>query len=193
MTKQIGILLCKDNRNSKRFFILDKKLGKFCALSDRSDISCGSLMTYNLSKRNSWMTLHHIDVLELPVIQNLDDLIFFHHVLELSYYFIPLAKMANDIFDLLFFLYTPPEKFNCNGSKKLFLCKLFAHLGFYPEDNQIPIFIFRLIRFEYIDALINKSIDLSLERKLDQWLDYCIAIHPCANCFRTLSFFMRRS
>jgi len=192
MVRQVGILWRKECERMQKFFILDRKLGKISVLSSRSDISRGSLMMYTVSSNRTSCNLNNVDVLDLPLIQSVSDLTFFHQVLELCYYFIPFGKGTTDIFELLLFLYASFESLNTRLCKKLFLCKFFAHLGFYPHEEQPHIQTFRLVRSQYIDALIKKPIDLSLERKLDQWLDYCISMHPCSGSFKTVSFFMSR-
>jgi len=191
MAKHIGIVLRKNTKGISTFFILDKDLGKIHAASDRSDISCGSLIMYNFVQHHSVAYIGSINIVELPTIQSIDDLIFFHHVLELAYYFIPLGNNTPEIFDLLLFLYTSLDKLYTYGHKKLFLCKFFAHLGFYPEWDRGQKKFFHLVRTLYIDTLL-ESLDLFLERKLDRWLDYCISLHPCVDCFKTVSFFMGR-
>jgi len=192
MARHVGILLRKNSQRLSQVFLLDKNMGKIQTICDRLDLSRGSLMAYNVITYGSSMKLNHIDLLDLPIIQNVHDLMFFHQVLELSYYFIPLGKVVTDIFELLLYLYVYLQKLSNDVSKKIFLCKFFAHLGFYPEEDQCHRHVFQLVRVQCIDVLLDKPIDLYLERKLDQWLDYCISLHPCINNFKTVSLFMSR-
>jgi len=192
MARHIGILLRRNSQRLSHVFLLDKNMGKIQTMCDRTDLSRGVLMGYNLTTYGSSMKLNNVDLLDLPDIGSIHDLMFFHQILELSYYFIPLDTGVPEIFELLMFLYAYLQKLSDDVLKKIFLCKFFAHLGFYPEEDQGHIAIFQLVRAQCIDDLLGKSIDFSLERKLDQWLDYCISLHPCTNNFKTVSPFMSR-
>lgn len=192
MVRHIGILLRTTVEQQPTYFLLDKEDGKISAASGRFDISRGSLMAYSLEHRRTKTYVHGIDLLDLPNINSVDELIFFHQVLELSYYFLPLGKAVPDIFYLLLFLYVSLERLHTNGLKKLFLFKLFAHLGFYPDDQTAYFPLFHTVRTQSIDTIIHGPVDLSLERKLDRWLDYCISLHPCTDYFKVISLFMSR-
>jgi len=192
MTRSIGILVRITKDQQPTYIIVDEEYGKFSAIAVRSDISRGSLLSYSVTQQRNKTCIHGIDVLDLPTINNEYDLIFFHQVLELVYYFLPLGKQASDIFCLLLYLYASFEQLHSDGLKKLFLSKLFAHLGFYPEGQEVNFSFFSMIRMESIEVVISRKVDLSLERKLDRWLDYCISLHPCTKYFKAISHFMSR-
>jgi len=192
MVRQIGILIHVSKEHRSFLSIIDKDNGKFSATASRSDISRGSLISYSLNQRGTKSYITSIDVLDLPEIENEHDLLFFHQVLEIVYYFIPFGKSVPDIFYLLLYLYSSIERINSDALKKMFLFKLFAHLGFYPEEKRKYYSLFTTIRMGNIDDIICRKVDLSLERKLDRWLDYCISLHPCTKYFNAISMFMSR-
>ncbi len=189
--RNVGIVIRVGEGKKATYVILDQEYGKMNVFANRDDISSGSLIAYcRLSQFQNY--IHKINLIDLPDIKNEVDLIFFHQVLEIAYYFLPLDKAVPDIFCILLYLYSSFESFSTDCLKKLFLVKLFSHLGFYPEGEYAYNPLFKMVRMESLEVIIRVKIDLSLERKLDRWLDYCISLHPCTRCFKAISHFMSR-
>lgn len=189
MQQNIGIVLKKYFPQKVKLSVLDSKLGKIACVPNRVDICVGAFIDYHINCYRGFYFVNTVNILKIPsLFCKMPDLIFFHHVLEICYFFIFEGSPVSEIFELLSFLYFSADTIYNRCSKKIFLCKLFFLLGIYPEDKHFQLLFFNRVASESIDILINETIDLRIERRLDAWLSACLAMHPYVNSFKTIRF-----
>lgn len=186
--RHTGIIIKKHAPKNMKVSLLDSELGKINAVFHDDTLSRGSLVRYNAKPKESIVFISDIELLDVPMVLAKDDLLFFHHVLELCYYFLPLEFPVEDIFDLMMDLYTPHEYMQQSIGKQLFLCKFFSLLGIYPEGEKFQKPHFHTIASTPIDILLQQNIDLVTENDMHEWLWHCIKTHPYADYFKTLHF-----
>ena len=119
------------------------------------------------------------------------NLLFFHHVFELCYYFIPVGLSSKNIFQHLLFLYRSDKIFDNICLQKLFVGKLLFMLGVYPPEklfNESLYVNFVNLFSKPIDMLVKLDIDLEYKKKLNFWLLGCVNVHPCVGSFKTVHF-----
>ena len=193
MTKTLnnrhGIVLKKYFPIKRKIVVLDKEFGKLEYVPMSEDICVGMLLEYRAEPARGGVTfMYNAEKMGLPLLLAQQDILFFHHVLELCYYFLPEGAAVPELFTLLEYLYTSECNTFTTRFKKLFLVKFFAIIGMYPEDSrfQKP-FFFRLATVS-IDILVQQNLDLGIERDLDAWLRNCILMHPHHEKFKTVHF-----
>ena len=69
--------------------------------------------------------------------------------------------------------------------KKIFLCKLFALLGFYPQEKKFQNQFFHSLATESLDNLWSFSVSMVQEEDIEEWLQSCIAMHAQEQKFKT--------
>src|ERR1700733_7630056 len=102
----IGIILRKNELLPHKLIILDKVQGKIECISSTPCLSAGSLITYNSRKQGQMHFISDSTLVYIPLSLAQTDMLFFHHVLELIHYFTPVGSCAQEVFDLLAFLYS---------------------------------------------------------------------------------------
>ena len=184
----IGIILRKNELLPHKIIVLDKIQGKIECVSSTPSLSAGSLITYNSKKQGQTHLLSDSTLVYIPLSLAQTDMLFFHHVLELVYYFTNIGNCAQEVFDLLAFLYSTEHEQMTMQSKKFFLLKLLTSMGSVPEINQTRTpSITRLNTFG-IQQLAQMTITVSDEKELDRWLWCCVWQHPYVNDFKTVHF-----
>jgi len=186
--KNIGIILKKYQPKKKTIAILDKNAGKIKCVPNKEDLPLGALIQYFIKNNRSPYFLENIEIIHIPFDVAIDDILFFHHVLETCYNFIPYHCPADQVFELLKYLYLCGNSIKCNNNKKLFLFKLFTILGLYPEGVKFQTPFFHALAITSIDTIISKNLHLNSENKLDAWLHYCMTMHPEFSKFKTINF-----
>lgn len=168
--------------------LLDERLGKIQGVPVEADLPVGSLIDYWVTPKGDVYFLSAIDLLFVPLTLGRHDILFLHHVLEICYYFIPIDGVVLDIFPLFEFLYTHTSLVDHIRGKKIFLFKLLATLGVYPDAEEFQTPYLHHLAVLPIDVLMHKAIDVEGEMILDQWLAASVAIHPYVNYFKTNKF-----
>ncbi|MCK9543022.1 MAG: hypothetical protein M0R03_13450 [Novosphingobium sp.] len=174
-----------------KIFVLDRKLGKIrCSIKlsrYNSKLINGAYISYMLEDTIDISNSYKIsDIKILNTFNSIsnysyNNLIFFHHVLEISYYFLPLDHNENIdyIFKLILVLYD--SNVQDKLFTKLFLYKFFKALNIYPE-------------YKYKDSLrdFTNNFDwknnLKLNNSLKIWLTLCISCQPYYNRLKTITF-----
>lgn len=182
-----GIIL-KSNLN--KLTILDEKLGKItCYIKlKKNNLIQGAHLDYVLEVFNDYYYISNIKILNAP--GNISkyiyhDLIFFHHVIEICYYFLPLNCNENIsyIFTLILSLYENNIADN-KFLKKLFLYNLFKILNIYFEYD--------VQDYNFMNKNYKIGIDLeniiTLNNSLKRWLTLCISRQPYYNRLKTINF-----
>lgn len=189
-----GIVLRHYPYSKHKIAVLDQKIGRVdLFLSFESRAMVGSFMHYTLEhkKNNYYITLPVL--VDIPFVLAKTDLLFFHHVLELIYFFVPEGTPAYDLFDLALFLYDDSNYtwLEHMQLKKIFLCKLLLSVGVYCETSLIRLVNLKSVLALPIDMIDPESLDLADEKKIDQWLEQCVSMHPAISKFKTVHFLMK--
>lgn len=184
-----GIVIASQIQKKNKIVVLDQEYGKIVCFPDRLDISHGMLLNYFIRRDTHAQFLYASELIATPAALAARDLLFFQHVMELCYYFLPIACPAPQIFDLLQFLYAPASARLTGYYQKLFLCKFFLLVGLYPEEMaHDPVRISQLA-FCAIDRTVTHHVDLGFkEAELDAWLLSCVLAHPYSAQFKTVHF-----
>ncbi len=190
MEKNIGIVLKSYQPQKCKLAILDRDSGKIMAVPNRTDISHGALIMYFKREQEHLTFIHSIDIIDMPFALAHEDIVFVHHVLELCYYFIPMSSHAPQIFIALLRFYEYPIVLTTPIMKKIFVVQLFFLLGVYPESPWAKSASINQLISTSIDIWAAQSIDLKIEKELDEWLMHCIKTHPQAAYFRTINFLL---
>ena len=192
LSQHIGIVVRSSFPEKYKVSVLDGDLGRIVCYVPKKAICSrlcrGDLISYDLDWFKDWRVMHHVDIVRSFSGLGHIDLVFLHSVLELCFYFIPPECKACRAFKLVMHLYDSMDRFLCKNSKKLFLCRLLAILGVYPDDeNLLKIDWIRNLLNEPIDSLHNETIDLaSGEELIDSWLFSCLGSHPQSMEFKAV-------
>ncbi len=184
-----GIVL--KNISSYKSALLDKQRGRIDAIFTKS-LCVGALVNYSVEKeRNTFFYLNDITLTDLPFTLARQDLLFWHHVLELCFYFVPVGSYTPGMFELCTFLYTVDNNI-CwpTQSKKLYLFKLLTTIGIYPRLPQLSVEKLHYFISLPLSAVIHEIIDKQHEKKLDEWLRVCISDHPSVMQFNTIHYLL---
>lgn len=129
-----------------------------------------------------------IEIIGMPFSAAKSDILFLHHVLEMTYSFLPIGALGTDIFYLISLLYAVSEMVQTSDAKKLFLIRLFDLLGLHPECEQFHGPEFHTIVARPIDTLLRQNIDLTMQEYIQAWLHDCIKTHPMIDSLKTVHF-----
>lgn len=183
----VGIILRKNELSPYKITLLDKIRGKIESVTSDIQISVGALITYNLRQKGSTYFVADAHLIYIPLSLAKTDMLFFHHVLELIYYF---TQVGNNeiIFDLIAFLYSTEHADMTVQTKKIFLLQLLSRMGSVPELNHARserIMHLTTMSMKQLNGITISSAD---EKELDRWLWCCVWQHPYVNEFRTVHF-----
>ena len=119
-----GIVLRANSAYKSTVTVLDKCCGKkegFIAIKKRThNLSHGALLCYSAKEKQSRLWLDDIHLLDMAEHWAGEHFLFFHHILELADYFLPLNQEASSVFQLLRLLYTAPDMVNTKQKQKTF-------------------------------------------------------------------------
>ncbi len=168
--------------------MLDGVLGKIELVPHRQGLTPGMLISYHARVHNNIYFAHTIDIIDVPIALVQNDILFFHHVLELCDYFVPLHSCVQGVFDLLLVLYVADNLVSCTISKKIFLIKIFMLLGMHPEEDRFQTPYFCRLPAESIDTITQQTIESKCEKELDEWLLNCVSSHLHSKELKTMQF-----
>jgi hypothetical protein len=148
----------------------------------------GAYISYALKSWGRHYLIYDIALVAAPPYSAHTSLLFFHHLLELCHYFLPLEHQEHTLFALVKGAYTHPEFLQTELTQRLFLYHFFKEIGIYPVDMQSydPSF-FRLISSPF-DSKVNARDEERLSLNLRKWLLGCINTHPYAHYLKTIDF-----
>ncbi len=186
--KHTGIVVKRYFPQKQKIVLFDDELGKITCVPPHDRISLGTLLSYEIQPRKPMAFIYDVELIAMPLDGLEMDILFVHHVLEVCYYFIPEQSTAPDVYDIMMLLFTKQACIRHPFFKKIFLFKLFALLGIYP-DRTVPMdaLMHRLL-VDPLDILIRGDETYELERRLTKWLRDCMIMHPCIEYFRTVHF-----
>jgi hypothetical protein len=130
-------------------------------------------------------------MVDLPFAIARNDILFWHHILELCFYFVPLGSYTPQLFELCTFLYTVDTDV-CwpKQSKKLYLFKLLTTIGVYPRLPQLSREKLHYFMAVPLEKMACEQIDADHEKKLDEWLRVCVSDHPAIAYFKTIHYLL---
>lgn len=178
-----------------KVILFDKELGKIEAVAlykrNFNRLMQGALIDCHKEEWNNIYRLQNIDLRAMPAPWVSKDILFLHHVLELSDLFLQQHNNSHQIFELFMFLYENHTlEYEDIFLKKIFLARFFVLLGVNPEDTDWDESFFNLISGP-IDTMLDVQKDESFLNKLTVWLQGCTAIHPFAYRLKTMNFLMK--
>lgn len=184
----VGIILRKNESSPHKMVILDKRNGKIEGIVASSSHSAGALIAYTLRQQRNTNFISDSTLIYLPLSLAQNDMLFFHHVLELIYYFTHIGNCSEEVFNLLAFLYSTEYTQMTMQFKKFFLLKLLMSTGSMPDLPHIHSERIAYLNTIDIKKLQHITIDNAYEKELDRWLWCCIWQHPYVNEFKTVHF-----
>jgi len=168
--------------------ILDREGGKKVIVPHRHDLAPGMVIAYNAHIQRRMLFAQGIELVEQPSTPNFSELVFMHHVLELTHYFAPLDQPIAGLYELLGLAYRKPYLFTIKAYKKVFLAHLFILFGMWPHDKKLQLFFSQNFILKPLDIADCNNVQLTHEEALDAWLRECVAQHPVSDQFKTLDF-----
>jgi len=165
--KNIGVVLKTFFPIKHQVLVLDRNLGKLFLVSKNQNnllrLCNGVVFEYNLESENNKNLIREVDIIKFPNVG--ENILFFHHILELYNFFIPIGFTYCQLFDSLYSIYDLLEQEKITKQEqKLFLYKFFSLMGMCPE------------------------IALQDEKFLEKWINTCINSHPNVNLLKTRIF-----
>jgi len=189
--RHTGIVLRNYEPKSSKIALIDKLLGRVDGVVLSSTVCVGSLLHYDVKPGKGVYLLEQVSIDDLPLALARSDLLFLHHVLELCYYFIPIGSCIAGIFELLEFLYTVDYSTCDEQAKKLYVLKLLASIGMYPEVPKKHEQIIGQLLAVPVDMLVHTTLDETQQKIVHDWLCWCVADHPYIEQFNTMRFLMK--
>lgn len=183
----VGIVLKTFFPKKRKIAVLDKEAGMIEYIPDTENICQGALIHYYITEgKNSF--IRGIENVGMPLALAKQDLLFFHHVLEMCYFFMPVGVSNPDIFALVEFLYTLDSSRLSPSIKKIFMMKLFAMFGVYPEHKRFHTAYYYQLAALPTSTLLEQELDAQAHTDMDEWLQLCVASHPYNEQFKTVHF-----
>jgi hypothetical protein len=190
-----GIILRIYVPQRKKLAILDAHFGKIECITHYTPVAQrlthGMYISYILEPWRDSFKISEISILDMPLYwarSSSNNFVFFHHVLELCYYFLSINNAAHEIYILIKLLYTNPELIQTDISKRIFLCRFFIRLGIYPENALSYNSQFFSLISGPLDSKVNAEHERALYRELQRWLLSCVSVHPYAHNIKTIDF-----
>lgn len=187
-----GIVLRTYIPNKHKLSVLDAQLGKIeCipkGLKRGYILSHGIYLSYSLRPWHDYYIIQDIAILDAPFYWAKENFLFFHHVLEICYYFLSINSASREIFELILKLYTCSEIIQTDLCKKIFLCHLFIRLGIYPSDMLSYGSSFFCLISRPLDSKVSVQDDKAVNEQIQRWLLACIDTHPYAYRLKTVGY-----
>jgi hypothetical protein len=168
--------------------ILDKVQGKIECIAAAPSFSVGTLITYTIRPERTAQFISDSALVYAPLSLAQADILFFHHVIELIYYFTQIGNCAKGVFELLSFLYATEHETITTQFKKIFLLKLLTCMGSVPDLTPSHTDTITYLNTMDLQQINTVTIDTLNEKKLDRWLWCCVWQHPYVNEFKTVHF-----
>lgn len=171
--------------------LLDYELGMIDAIPPSEALSAGSMIEYSLTKRSQEkFFLQEVDLINIPLQLAKQDILFFHHILELCYFFMLEGSQVPGMYELLCRLYHESKTYSLDF-KLLFLFKFFVLLGRFPYEGKYQTTFFQELASKPIDTIISYSIDWNSKHELREWIVSCVMDHPYVQGLKTIHFLER--
>ncbi len=188
MIRSLGIILKRNNPTKQVFSILDHLEGVMVCSIAREDIYIGASIEYTIRNQRTWLVADEVEMIGMPYVEQYTDLLLLHSVLEICSLCMPAGSLTPGVFEHVQRLYDDSVVIRLRTSvvKKIFLCKLFALLGFYPQEKKFQNKFFHSLITESLDNLWAFWVSMVQEKDIEEWLKSCIAMHTQEQKFKTM-------
>lgn len=189
-----AIVLQNSTSHRDGYIFFDRHLGTIQAHVQRArkgELARGALVQYYIENIRTWYSITSIEIIAIPQQWVAHDIWFLHHILELIDFFVPRNHKTENIFILMGLLYQPlHDEIDVHFFKKVFLCNFFILTGMYPEPHTHYDREFVSLVVSGADPrrgyFLNEQKYVFLEKKMIQWLQECIFLHPHADRLKTM-------
>lgn len=187
MMRNVGIILKRVNTVGSVYLVLDKNDTVLAFSIIREDICVGACIEYTVSQRRTKFIAEEVELIGFPCVARVADLFLLHKALEVCSCCMPVASSTSGVFEHVCALYdnSLEQLLRTALVKKIFLCKLFALLGFYPHEKKFQNQFFHKLATETLDNLYPFSVSMVQEDDIEDWLRACIAMHAQEQKFKT--------
>jgi hypothetical protein len=187
-TQKTGLVLKTHFPKKRTISVLEKQGGMVHYITKTEDICAGTLIQYQVNNSLALPCMQNMEKIALPLLRARQDILFFHHILELCYYFVPVGSHMPEVY-LLIEPFVIHENIQMStAEKKFFLVNLFRAFGITPEREETHAALYAYQYGISVDSMGANTIELDIERKVDAWLLQCLSLHPCADQFKTVHF-----
>lgn len=183
-----GLVLKTHFPKKRTITVLEKEGGMQHYVSQTEDICAGTLIQYQVTHGLAIPVMRAMEKIALPLMRARQDILFFHHILELCYYFVPIGSHMPEVYYLIEPVMMHEHTLITIAEKKLFLITLFRAFGITPEQEKTHAALYRYQHRESVDTLGHNSLELDVEHIVDAWLLECLSLHPYADQFKTVHF-----
>ena len=144
----------------------------------------GAFIRFTLQERRGKYTLKSSELIALPHLWVMNDILFLHRVLELIVFFVPYGSGIQGLLEHCMLLFEKPEHEDLDWYKKLFICRLFSLLGVCPENAELYNKNFLCLISAPIDIMLNVQRAVLFDT-IDIWMRGCIQSHPRSHEIKT--------
>ncbi len=207
--KQIGLVLKRFLPFKQKISILNRISGKHNLITTPSNLSQklwpGMIIEYQLIRNSSVNIIaNHINIIATLTNITKQNIKWLHSILEISYYSLPLAAPAPEIFEILYYSIRLLSKQNIFDEKfkiikKIYFLKLIHLLGICSYENyeaySKQLHLFSSVFIDISDELKVESVKVALEKidkqtekNIDLVINQSIKNHPFSKNFKTTYF-----
>ncbi len=151
----------------------------------------GALVQFRVEEVQNFYRFQDFELIALPAAWVNDDILFLHHVLELTDFFVPLGEFSQELGQLFCLLYAECPLNNVELFKRIFVCRFFLLLGIYPENAEMYEKDFFRLLSGSLDSMLEQAWDRTLLKNLNRWLEGCVQVHPYAHRLKTIAFLQK--
>jgi hypothetical protein len=189
MMRSVGIILKRINPAKPVYSILDSQDGVLLCSIVREDVCVGACIEYTLLCQRTRTAANDVELVGFPCIAQVADLLLLHRALEICTCCMPIGSSSPGVFEHIQALYdgSMAALVRSGLAKKIFLCKLFTLLGFYPQEKKFQNQFFQNLATESLDNLLPFSVSMVQEGDVEEWLRACVAMHAHEQKFKTRS------
>jgi|GEM_PF-6227334 hypothetical protein len=186
-----AIVLQPASPQNFNYLIFDQQLGTLEIRIPKQrgirEIPRSALIHYVPQTVNNRIVAKYVEIVATPHQWAINSIWFLHHLLELINFFVPRGGQAENIFSYVLIMYQPlSDDIDMFFFQKLFLCKFFILVGIYPEPINMQDRQFLSLLQSHQDYKLEEQKYVFLEKKMIQWLQECIRLHPHADRLRTM-------
>jgi hypothetical protein len=187
MMRSLGIILKRINMAKPVYSVLDRQEGVLACSIAREDVCVGACIEYSLCSNRTKMAADEVELVGFPCIAQVADLLLLHRTLEICSCCMPIGSSSPGVFEHIQALYDSSRAVWLRPAvvKKIFLCKLFILLGFYPQEKKFQNKFFQNLATESLDNLLPFSVSMMQEEDVEEWLRSCIAMNTQEQRFKT--------
>jgi len=186
-----GIILKKHFPKRLKISLIDESYGHIGAVPSSwqwaSYASIGALISYDLFSEHDIYFIKNIELISIPLYRNESTMLFFHHMLEICYFCVPIHGGQHECFQILLYVIQELEQLTLRPIvQKLFLAKLLFVIGQYPQDvDQLRISKLLDKPNEY---LMMMQLNRRYQKELELFIYQCVQSHPYGRLLRTVNF-----